>query len=221
MIFIIDFDGTLATEDTVDTLLEHYAPPRWEELEADWLEGRISALECMREQIALVRADRITLGRFFQRIQLDSHFLDFWQHIRKFATAAVVSDGLDYAIQAALKGASLGDLPVFANQLNFVSPDRLELTFPHRQADCRGGNGVCKCAIAKQLAKCHGGPVVLVGDGKSDTCLAGVADVVFAKSSLLRHCAKQGIPYIEFENFSDVLNVVKTWAQDTSVKVIA
>jgi 2,3-diketo-5-methylthio-1-phosphopentane phosphatase len=221
MIFIIDFDGTLATEDTVDTLLEHHAPPRWEELEADWLAGRISALECMREQIALVRADRITLGKFFQRIQLDPHFLAFWKHVRQFAAVAVVSDGLDYAIQTALRGAGLSSLPVYANQLNFITPDSLELTFPHRQTDCRGGNGVCKCAIAKQLASRHGGPVVLVGDGKSDTCLAGVADMVFAKSSLLKHCIEQKIPHIAYENFSDVLNVVKTWTQDVPRKALA
>ena len=221
MIFIIDFDGTLATEDTVDTLLEHHAPPRWEELEADWLAGRISALECMREQIALVRADRITLGKFFQGIKLDPHFRAFREHVRSFAHVAVVSDGLDYAIQTALRGAGLSNLPIFANQLNFITPDELELTFPHRQADCRGGNGVCKCAIAKQLATRHGGPVVLVGDGKSDTCLAGVADMVFAKSSLRKHCIENEIPYIAFEDFSEVLNVVKTWAPATPLKALA
>lgn len=221
MIFVIDFDGTLATLDTVDTLLEHYAPPRWEELEADWLAGRISALECMREQISLVRADHITLGKFFQGIQLDPHFRKFWQHVRSFAQVAVVSDGLDYAIQTALRGAGLKDLPVYANQLNFIAPDRVELSFPHRKADCQGGNGVCKCAIAKQLTTGHGGPIVLVGDGKSDTCLAGIADMVFAKSSLLRYCIDREIPHIPFENFSDVLNAVKTWAPDTSLEALA
>ena len=221
MIFIIDFDGTLSPEDTVDKLLEHHAPPRWEELEADWLEGRISALECMREQIALVRADRITLGKFFQRIQLDPHFLGFWKHVRQFAAVAVVSDGLDYAIQTALRGAGLSSLPVFANQLNFITPDSLELTFPHRQTDCRGGNGVCKCAIAKQLATQHGGPIVLVGDGKSDACLAGIADTVFAKSSLIKHCEDQGISHIAFEDFSEVLSIVKTWQVETPRVAIA
>lgn len=221
MLFIIDFDGTLATQDTVDTLLEHYAPPRWEELEAYWLAGRISALECMREQIGLVRADRITLGKFFQGIQLDPHFRKFWDHVRTFAQVAIVSDGLDYAIQTALRGAKLTNLPVFANQLNFIAPDQIELSFPHRQTDCKGGNGVCKCAIARQLAAGQGGPVVLVGDGKSDTCLAGIADVVFAKSSLLKHCIAHEISHIPFEDFSEVLDAVKTWTSATPLQALA
>ncbi|HJW26812.1 MAG TPA: HAD-IB family phosphatase [Rhodocyclaceae bacterium] len=214
MIFVIDFDGTLATEDTVDQLLEHHADPAWEELEADWLEGRISALECMQAQVRLVRADHITLGKFFRNIRLDPHFADFRRHVSAFAHVAVVSDGLDFAIHTALRHGGLENLPVFANQLHFVSPDRLELTFPHRNPECGGGNGVCKCAIARQLATRHGGPVVLVGDGKSDACLAGIADVVFAKGSLIRHCQERGILHTPIRDFADVLGAVREWDLD-------
>ncbi len=221
MIFIIDFDGTLSPEDTVDKLLEHHADPLWQELESDWLGGRISALECMREQVALVRADRIALGKFFQDIRLDPHFSAFWQYVREFAGLAVVSDGLDYGIKAALRGAGLSGFPVFANQLDFVAPDRLSLSFPYQNADCRSGNGVCKCAIARQMAVQHGGPIVLIGDGKSDACLAGIADIVFAKSSLIKHCEDQGISPIAFEDFSDVLSIVKTWPLDLPRAAIA
>ena len=221
MIFIIDFDGTLSPEDTVDKLLEHHADPLWQEFENDWLAGRISALECMREQVGLVRADRITLGKFFQGIKLDPDFQAFWQYVRDFSELAVVSDGLDYGINAALRGAGLSGFPVFANQLNFVAPDRLNLTFPHQKADCRSGNGVCKCAIAGQMATQHGGPIILIGDGKSDTCLAGIADTVFAKSSLIKHCEDQGISHVTFEDFSEVLSIVKTWPVDIPLAAIA
>lgn len=221
MIFIIDFDGTLSPDDTVDKLLEIHASSSWEDLEEDWLAGRISALECMRAQIGLVQADRISLEIFFQKIRLDPHFRAFWQHVREFAYVAIVSDGLDYAIQTALKGADLSDLPIFANRLNFVAPDRLSLSFPHQKSDCQGGNGVCKCAVATQLALSHGGPVVLVGDGKSDACLASVADVVFAKNSLVKHCMDRSIPFIEFTDFSEVLSAVRTWPQTANLAVLA
>lgn len=221
MIFIIDFDGTLSPDDTVDKLLENHADPAWEDLERDWLAGRISALECMRDQIGLVRADRIRLEKFFQGIKVDPHFRTFWRHVREFAEVAIVSDGLDHAIKVALQGANLSALPVFANQLSFVAPDSLSLSFPHRKNDCRGGNGVCKCAIATQLAQTHGGPVILVGDGKSDACLAGMADTVFAKGSLIKHCESERIPYIGFNDFSEVLDVVKTWPVDTALTALA
>ena len=70
---------------------------------------------------------------------------------------------------------------------------------------------MCKCAVARELSGPVGGPVVLVGDGKSDACLAGSADVVFAKSRLLDYCREQGIAHIPFTSFTDVLSIVKTW----------
>lgn len=221
MIFVIDFDGTLSPDDTVDKLLERHADPAWEALENDWLSGRISALECMREQIALVRANRISLEKFFRGITIDPAFRDFWLYVREFAEVAIVSDGLDHAIQIALQGSALSGLPVFANRLNFIAPEKLSLDFPHRKNDCRGGNGVCKCAIASELAKTHGGPIILVGDGKSDACLAASADTVFAKGSLIKHCQQKGIQYTSFSDFSDVLNIVKTWALENAYAALA
>ena len=211
MIFVIDFDGTLATEDTVDKLLEHHADPAWKDFEADWLEGRITALECMQRQIRLVEADHEVLRSFFEGIRLDPTFAAFYRHVRDYAALAIVSDGLDHTIHTALRGHHLESLPVFANQLHFVSPDRLELTFPHLRTDCDGGNGVCKCAVARRMAREHGGPVVLIGDGKSDACLAANADIVFAKDSLIRHCDAAAIPHIPFGNFDDVLRTVQSW----------
>jgi 2-hydroxy-3-keto-5-methylthiopentenyl-1-phosphate phosphatase len=221
MIFVIDFDGTLAMHDTVDGLLERHADPSWRALEAEWVADRISAQECMQRQIGLVRADRITLDRYFHGITLDPHFRAFRQHVRDFAHVAIVSDGLDYAIRCALRQGGLDDLPVFANRLQFESDNSLALDFPHRNAACAGGNGVCKCAIARQLAARHGDPIVLVGDGKSDACLAGVADIVFAKGSLIRHCESRGIAYTRFDTFADVLNTVRTWTTETRVSAVA
>lgn len=211
MIFVIDFDGTLALDDTVDRLLEAHAAPSWRELEADWLADRIDAHECMQRQIGLVRGDRVALERHFHEIRLDPGFTPFLRHVRDFAHVAIVSDGLDHAIHCALRQAGLDGIPVFANRLDFVGEDRVALAFPHRDAACAGGNGVCKCAVASQLAAQQGGPVVLVGDGKSDACLAAHADIVFAKSSLLRHCESRGIAHTPFETFADVLHAVESW----------
>jgi 2,3-diketo-5-methylthio-1-phosphopentane phosphatase len=213
VIFIIDFDGTLSTEDSTDKLLERFADPLWRDIEADWQADRISAQECMRTQVRLVQADPTTLQLFFQNIQLDPSFRSFWHYTRAFAPMAVVSDGLDVAIRTALANAGLEDLPVFANRLKYVSPDRfaLDLEFPYALAECKSGAGVCKCGIAQRLASEHGGPIVLIGDGKSDTCLARMADMVFAKSALSKYCEDHEIRHIRFESFADVLDVVKAW----------
>lgn len=208
MLFVIDFDGTLARKDTVDAMLENFAPAEWENVELEWLAGRITAVECMQRQIRMVKADHIAIERFFRNIELDLSFLPFYRHVSAFARLAIVSDGLDHAIHVATKQAGLPEIPSYANRLHFV-PDGIDISFPYLCSQCDAGNGVCKCAVARNLS--GEGPVVLVGDGKSDACLARRADIVFAKSSLLRHCREQGIAHIPFDTFDDVLATVKTW----------
>ena len=210
MLFVIDFDGTLALRDTVDTLLEQFAPASWKEVEQDWLQGRITAVECMGQQIRMVQSGRPALEDFFQTIALDASFLPFYRHVIRQAKVAIVSDGLDHPIQVAIRKAGLPNIPVFANRLDFV-PNGIDISFPLLDASCTVGNGVCKCAVARDLMQPVGGPAVLIGDGKSDACLAHRADVVFAKKSVLRYCEEQGIVHIPFDTFADVLAVVEKW----------
>jgi 2,3-diketo-5-methylthio-1-phosphopentane phosphatase len=210
MLFVIDFDGTLSVRDTVDAMLERFAGPEWEAVEEEWLAGRITAVQCMQKQLRMVDADHVTLEGFFRGIQLDASFLPFHKHVSQFAEVAIVSDGLDHAIKVAMKNAALPDLPVYANKLHFVS-DGIDISWPHLNASCGAGNGVCKCAVARSLAVDAEGPVILVGDGKSDACLAKSADVVFAKGSLVKYCEQQGIAYHPFQTFADVLAKVRKW----------
>lgn len=210
MLFVIDFDGTLAVNDSVDALLERFAPPAWRTVEQEWLDGRITAMECMREQVRMVQADHVQLENFFRGVQLDASFLPFLRHVRAYADVAIVSDGLDHAVRVATRAAGLPELPVYANRLHFV-PRGLDLSFPHQEADCSSGSGVCKCAVSARLGAAARRPVVLVGDGKSDNCLAARVDVVFAKSVLAAYCQKARIPFHPFNSFADVLAVVRKW----------
>ncbi|MFA6178555.1 MAG: HAD-IB family phosphatase [Candidatus Methylopumilus sp.] len=204
MLFIIDFDGTLSIRDTVDAMLERFADDSWQSIEQDWLDGKISAVECMTQQIRMVKADHVTLEGFFRSISLDTSFLPFYRHISQFSRIAIVSDGLDHAVKIAMRSANMPDIPVYANHLHFI-PQGIDISFPNRVAGCEGGNGTCKCAIARNLSLESGGPVVLVGDGKSDACLSRHADIVFAKGKLIKHCEQENISHHTFHTFSDVL----------------
>lgn len=211
MLFVIDFDGTLARHDTVDELLEKFADPAWADVEQDWQDDRITAVECMQRQIRMVKADRVTLENFFRAIEVDESFLPFHRHVSKFAKVAIVSGGLDHAIHVANRHAGLPDMPIYANRLHFVNGG-IDISYPHLNAQCKAGNGICKCAVASELSGTRGGPVILVGDGKSDACLAHSADVVFAKDSLIKYCEEQNITHIPFDTFEDVLTTVMAWS---------
>lgn len=211
MLFVVDFDGTLSLRDTVDAMLERFADPEWMTVEQEWLAGHITAIQCMQKQLRMVKADHVSLEKFFREIRLDASFLPFYQHVSQFSKVAIVSDGLGHAIRVAMKSAALPELPVYANKLHFIS-DGIDISWPHMNSACSAGNGVCKCAVANDLSAGKQ-RIILIGDGKSDACLAKTADVVFAKGSLIKFCEDRAIPHIKFTTFADVLSEIKAWPQ--------
>lgn len=209
MLFIIDFDGTVAPTDTVDALLERFADPEWRRIEKQWVRGEINSHQCMERQIALVSGDRAVLDDFLHSVAVDPSFFDFVRYVRPFAELAVVSDGLDYPIRHALRQL---DVPVaiYANRLGFRQGG-LNISFPYADAGCKVGSGVCKCAVARSVNAGRGLTTILIGDGRSDRCLARTADFVFAKGSLRSFCEAENIIHSPFETFGDVLTVIRGW----------
>ena len=47
-----------------------------------------------------------------------------------------------------------------------------------------------------------------IGDGTSDFCLAGIADLTFAKKSLLRHTRERALPHLAFDSFLDAKSML-------------
>jgi len=209
MLFIIDFDGTVAPTDTVDALLERFADPEWRRIEERWVAGEINSQECMAAQLALVRGSSAVLREFLQSVVVDRFFPQFVREVSAFAQLAIVSDGLDHPIRHAMRriGAAV---PIFANHLLFRG-DGLALSFPYTDAACKVKSGVCKCAVARAVDAGRGLPTVLIGDGHSDRCIARCVDYVFAKGSLRKFCEAENIVHTPFESFSDVLSVIRGW----------
>ena len=196
---IVDFDATITLEDTTDQLLQRFADAAWTEIEADWAEGRIGSRACMTRQVDLLRATPAELDAFADGVAIDWHFKSFERMCGRLGIPLmIVSDGLDRVIARVLAKAGMGHLPVAANQLAHDGADRWRLAAPNAAPDCV--SATCKCAVARQR-----GPrlTLLIGDGRSDYCLAARADFVFAKSKLLRHCLRHGIPHTSFADFAE------------------
>ena len=208
MLFIVDFDGTVAPQDTVDALLERFADPEWQRIEEQWVSGAISSRQCMAEQIALVRGERSELDGFLTSVAIDPSFVEFVESVQDFADVAVVSDGLDYPIHHALRRV---DVPIFANRMGFRD-NGLTIDFPYADAECSVGSGVCKCAVARSIGNGRALETILIGDGRSDRCLARSADYVFATGALRKFCEAENIIHSPFETFGEVLSIVRRWS---------
>jgi 2-hydroxy-3-keto-5-methylthiopentenyl-1-phosphate phosphatase len=210
MLFIIDFDGTVAPVDTVDALLERFAAPAWRQIEEQWVSDQIDSQQCMAAQIDLVSGDRSSLEHFLESVDLDPAFTDFVLYASTFADLAIVSDGLDYPIRHALQRPGIPPIAIYANKLGFRTGG-LEISFPYTDAACAVNSGVCKCAVSRSLVRGRAVTTVLIGDGRSDQCFARSAGHVFAKGSLRRFCEQERIAHTPFDSFADVLAVIRRW----------
>jgi 2,3-diketo-5-methylthio-1-phosphopentane phosphatase len=198
--FAIDFDGTIALEDTTDMLLDRRAEPAWLDVEKEWLAGRIGSRECLAQQAALIRATPEELDDALSDVSIDPDFVSFVAAASRIgSTMQVVSDGFDRCILPVLRRAGIR-LPVTSNRLHHVSANRWTAEFPSFAPDCQSMSGVCKCQAAQTKRT-----LVLIGDGRSDFCLASRADVVLAKGKLAAHCAESNYPFIPINSFADVL----------------
>ncbi len=199
---LCDFDGTVVPVDVSDALFERFAEPAWRDIEAEWQAERISSRTCMERQVALLRCSLAELDATLDSIDIDPGFAGFVADCRRWGhRLTIVSDGLDHAIRRIFRRHAIHDLAVVANHLRPVGDRRYVLEFPHASRIC--SSGVCKCGFRGSRA-----PTLVIGDGRSDFCVAGAADMVIAKASLLDHCRRDGLPVIPFDDFAQVRAVV-------------
>ena len=203
---LCDFDGTIALEDVTDSLLVRFGRPGWDALEADWRDGRIGSRVCMQGQVGLLSCSRDELLDHIAAIRIDDRFAAFVAALEDRGwPLVVVSDGLDVVISAILRRYGLGRLQVIANHLRAVGPRSWQLDFPHGRRSCVAASGTCKCAWSGPPLVAPMSRGLMIGDGASDFCVAGRADMTFARKRLLEHCLDNGLQHRPVADFGQAL----------------
>ncbi|MDP6349371.1 MAG: MtnX-like HAD-IB family phosphatase, partial [Chloroflexota bacterium] len=203
--FLLDFDGTVVTEDVGHQVLVHFGDDEVKEIDDRWVAGEITTRERAEAQFVLMNISEDELVEFVDGFELDPFFGEFCRYCRAAGIEfEIVSDGFDFYIERLLHRAGLGEVPVTCNTLEFVD-GRIRLGFPH-EGDGDGRFGVAKDVLLKR-AQAEFEVVGYAGDADSDKPAAGVADVLFAKEkkALARYCKKEGIAYTPYTHFGDII----------------
>jgi len=199
-----DFDGTITRVDATDAVLEAFALPAWQEWEQRWVTGEITSQECLARQVELIQADRETLAAFAANLPIDEGIFDLDQRCKELGVPlTIVSDGLDFIVEKVLHRHGLLHLPVFSNHLRWDNSGRPTVSFPFAEKECDSGAGTCKCSLTLPADPRSSRPVY-IGDGRSDQCVSGKIQTVFAKGTLLDWCERTGIPCIPFKTLAEV-----------------
>jgi 2-hydroxy-3-keto-5-methylthiopentenyl-1-phosphate phosphatase len=198
-----DFDGTVTEEDTSFFLLDAFAQGDWRRLLREYKEHKISVGEFNTKAFAMVKADKSTLLEALEgkiRVRAGFHELVNYCKRRGFRLV-IVSNGLDFYIEATLKDLGLENIEVHAAKASFHTEGmKVQYMGPD---DKRLEDGF-KEAYTKSFLKL-GYRVIYVGNGESDFAPAEYANHVFATGELLTYCRDNNLNYKPFENFIDVV----------------
>ena len=212
LLLAVDFDGTITMRDTLHVIVDEYGRAGvWDELEPDLVAGRITIEEAMSEQFRTVTATPDEVSALIrQRAGVREGFTDLVQFAEQRGHRLVVmSAGFRSVIDLVMADLGLEHLEVVSNEAIF-SADGCTLVF----SDDRGE----LCEICDRRCKRHamrvrheGEPVVYVGDGISDRCVSGLADLVFARAGLAAWLDERDREYLPFDDFHQVIDGVKAF----------
>ncbi len=201
----IDFDGTVTDVDIIDAVLQQFARPEWQEVEAEWERGVIGSRESLERQMAMIDQPLGRVLAYVDGFSIDASFKEFTRFLDdRRIRYAIVSDGFQVFIERLLANAGLADVPVFANQLS-EEQGRLRTLFPYARPGCNSAN--CKCAAVSGPGSERS--LIVIGDGRSDFCLARRACHVFTKAKLSGYCRENSIPYTPFDDFSEITALMR------------
>jgi 2-hydroxy-3-keto-5-methylthiopentenyl-1-phosphate phosphatase len=202
MLIVVDFDGTITQDDTLVAICRRHAPEVFAEVERQLGASEISLYDCIRREFEAIRGEHDALiGEAVELCEVRPGFATFVDAAAQAAhRVVVVSSGFEAIIRPVLEREGVGGLELVANQVRF-SPEGTVVEFRHGEA-CEVCAQECKRSSVRDLN--GSGPVVMVGDGYSDRCVALAADRVFARRSLARYLERKGVPFEPFEDFHDV-----------------
>lgn len=201
---VMDFDGTMVTEDLGDVICDRLADPSWRVWDGAWERRELPYDEAFRRAWATLRATPEELGAVVDQVSHPRRGLDAFlaEARRRFDRLVIASGGYDWYIERVL-----GDTLALFDEVtcNTLVPTGggAVVGFPHLE---RFGCG--SCAVCKGLVcEAQPGTVWFVGDGTSDRCAIGRVERIAAVrgSTLAAGCRAAGVPAREFEGFDELL----------------
>ncbi len=203
-----DFDGTVTKNDVWINSIGKFINDKEEfgRICDDFYTGRIGTREVNLQQLALVEDfSLVKFNSYLDKEEIDAHFRDFLEYCRSSEIEiCIVSSGLEYYISYILEREKL-QIEFFGSRMIWDEENKkLSCEFIYTDEYCT----LCE-TCKRNILICNTNDLeneisVYIGDGVSDYCVSGFADIVFAKGKLASYCWKNNITYFDYRDFSDI-----------------
>ncbi|PKB83390.1 MAG: hypothetical protein BZY88_02135 [SAR202 cluster bacterium Io17-Chloro-G9] len=211
---LIDFDDTAAEQNVAGLLLERFGDPSWQEVRERFRGGELTLKEYQEITFRNILADRAVMQDYVkEHANLRPYFHEVWSYCSMHhLPMAIVSQGLDFYIQALLDKEGLNQVKVYSVNTKFT-PEGITYQYYHTlPGHEREGNSK---GLVVDSYKERGHYIIYAGDGTSDLEAAPKADLLFAHRTLAEECRRQEIPFRPFKDFQTVLLALREVHRDS------
>ena len=205
---LIDYDGTISQVDVSEKVMYGLIGDQVGAADQRYLDGEIGSRTFFIDEVALLSGDPDPVIEIAEAQPHDPDFPGFVRAAQALGIPVeVVSDGLGFFIEPALRRLGVPPVPIVTNRTTFDGRNA-HIEFPNGNPDCLVC-GTCKRqrVLAYQAA---GRTVVFVGDGESDRYGAAYSDLIFAKDELATLCRRQRWPYEPWRDFAGLQDWLET-----------
>lgn len=203
---VSDFDGTISDNDFFYYISERYLGKAALEPWREYMEGKKTHFEALREIFAGLRIDKKELDEFICKIKIDCDFFKTTAYCQQQNIPVYIcSAGCDYYIEK-LIGPQIAEygIKLVANYGKYSQETGLQMTPPTPDSQFYDFyTGISKAKIVKYLQD-EGYKVIYCGDGMPDVAAAQIADVVFARKMLWLQCQNLKIQATKLKDFEQV-----------------
>lgn len=208
---LVDFDGTITTEDTNNKMVSVYGNHNTDSIGDDFRDGKLTFPAYFQAVISELRlTEKEYINFLLEEIEISPGFLEFYRNIKeKNIPFGILSGGFENGIIPFLKMHGIEDVEIFANRLIFEG-NKPHIKFLNGEDTHCCNKGPCgNCKINHYYNyKEKREKVIFVGDGVTDMPVANVAETVFAKDSLADYMDKRNIDYIPYDDFEDINKII-------------
>jgi 2-hydroxy-3-keto-5-methylthiopentenyl-1-phosphate phosphatase len=210
-----DFDGTITEKDMIIAIMEKFGAPGWEQIGDRIMNREISIRRGVGQMFAGIPSERreAMTDYALEEAVVRPGFREFLEYCEmEGIVLRVTSGGIDFFVLPILEPFFDDPESIYCNGSDFSGP-YVQVVWNHPcDKECGNDCGLCKPSILRQYPRDTFWRIV-VGDSITDLEAAKMADLVVARSLLLRKCEELGLPHRPFETFYDVVDAIQEWRE--------
>jgi 2-hydroxy-3-keto-5-methylthiopentenyl-1-phosphate phosphatase len=211
--FVSDFDGTLTEKDFYKIISDDYLKEEVAEMFKEWKNKKIKDVDYLGYVFKNIRRNEKEIDEDITKISIDPSAKEFIRNIKAAGGHfIVVSAGTTYYIEKAFKRQGIEGVEIYSNKGVFKDKG-IHLELDKTNEFYSDIYGIDKSKVVSKLkGKYH--KIFYAGDSEPDLKAALIADVVFAKGSLVKFLKEEGKEFMQFNDFSEIWKEVQIYLKE-------